>query len=80
MVKRSLVTFGRDHFIVAILHDTIVVVGPFLAHHEADLAHGIGRNRNRPVAYTLKAHLQCLLAPFDGAVEIHGKMKGLGLW
>ena len=83
MVIRRLVTTGRHHFFVATVNATLralfASIRPFFAQHEPDLSHGIGGNRNGPVAYALKAHRESLLAPLDGALEIHGKMKRLGL-
>jgi hypothetical protein len=84
MIIRRLVTSGRHHFFVATVNANprilFASIRPFFAQHEPDLSHGISGNRNGSVACALKAHLECLLAPLDGALEIHGKMKRLGLW
>jgi hypothetical protein len=83
MIICRLVTPGRDHLFVAIVYATLRVlfasIRPFFAQHETNLSHGIGGNRNGPVACALKAHGERLLAPLDGALEIHGKMNCLGL-
>jgi hypothetical protein len=83
MIIRCLVISGRHHFFVATVNANSRVlfacIRPFFAQHEPDLSHRIGGNRNGPVACALKTHLECLLAPLDGAIEIHGKMKRLGL-
>jgi hypothetical protein len=81
MIIRRLLTSGRHHVFVATdnLLVRIATVGPFFAHHETNLSHGIGGNHNGPVAYTLKAHLECLLAPLGGAIQIRGKVNRLGL-